>query len=131
MSQGKGSTRRPAHISKGEWDARWEQTFAEQCERQSRAFHRRIGEMMYGKSTATPPEPVGIMAERTFPKKAPRSLQEREREDANNYAEHDRRLRHSLKLHAPLDGTKFPDQTVSRETSVYKIANNNGQQVGE
>jgi hypothetical protein len=55
----------------------------------------------------------GRRFERTFPKKAPRSLQERERADANNYAEHGRRLRRSLKLHAPLDGTKFPDQTVT------------------
>ena len=52
---------------------------------------------------------------RTFPTKAPRSLQERERADANDYAEHGRRLRHSMKLHAPLDGTKFPDQTVTNE----------------
>ena len=57
----------------------------------------------------------GRRFERTFPKKAPRSLQERERADANDYAEHGRRLRHSMKLHAPLDGTKFPDQTVTNE----------------
>ena len=50
---------------------------------------------------------------------------------AQDPKEHARRLARSQRLHAPLDGTKFPDQTVSRETSVYKIANNNGQQVGE
>ncbi len=55
----------------------------------------------------------GQRFERTFPKKAPRSLQERERADANNYAEHGHRLRHSMKLHAPLDGMKFPDQMLS------------------
>ena len=71
----------------------------------------------------------GRRFERTFPKKAPRSLQERERADANDYQIHGERLRRSAKL--TLDGTRFPDQTVSRETSVYKIANNNGQQVGE
>ena len=47
---------------------------------------------------------------RTFPKKAPRSLQERERADANDYVIRGERLRRSAKL--TLDGTKFPDQTI-------------------
>ena len=57
----------------------------------------------------TQPE-YGQRFERTFPKKAPRSLQERERADANDYQIHGERLRRSAKL--TLDGTRFPEQTI-------------------
>ena len=39
---------------------------------------------------------------------------ESERRLANDPKEHARRLQRSQRMHQPLDGTRFPDQTVSR-----------------